>query len=74
LKLTENWRGYFLQSRLADQVLELADVHINVEKLKVRLLDIGQGLFQMQKVQRPGFFISETHLTRIRYKVFGFFL
>jgi hypothetical protein len=28
----------------------------------------------MQKVQRPGFFISETHLTCIRYKLFGFFL
>jgi hypothetical protein len=55
-------------------VLELADVHINVEKLKVHLLDIGQGLFQMQKVQRPGFFISETHLMRIRYKLLGFFL
>jgi hypothetical protein len=55
-------------------VLESANVHIDMKKVKVRLLYICQSLFQMQKVPRLGFFAFEAQLTSVKYKLFGFFL
>jgi hypothetical protein len=55
-------------------VLESANMHIDIEKLKVCLLYIGQGLFQMKEVPRLGFFVFAAQLSSIRYKSFGIFL
>jgi hypothetical protein len=49
-------------------------MHVDVEELKVRLLYIGQGLFQAKEVPRLSFLVFATQLTSIRYKSFGILL